>query len=139
MKMSICCKSIVMVTAMLLTNTAFAVKPGEEEDKQQCKKPKFRDFDPAANAEVLPETEVVFHVSRGAELHSITVDAKGEKLPVNVQNRVAFILVKSKLPANLREGFARIHVTAKAEDGGCMGQDGWLIKIKSEDSKVEKP
>jgi hypothetical protein len=51
-----------------------------------------------------------------------------------VLNRKTYIEVKTKLPASVGEGFARIHVTAKAEEGECAGQDGWLITVKDPNS-----
>lgn len=122
-------KSLFFLATMLFASSALAVKPGEEDDKKECKKPKFRDFVPENKAEVPPESEVSFHVSKGAALTSITAEAKGQKLPVSVDNRKTFIIVKTKLPADIREGFARIHVTARADEGDCLGQDGWLIKV----------
>ena len=52
------------------------------------------------------------------------------KMNLDVLNRKTYIQVKTKLPASIREGYARIHVTARAEEGDCMGQDGWLITVK---------
>lgn len=128
MKLANCWKTAVLISAVMFASTAWAVTPAEEEEKE-CKKPKFRDFVPEAKAEVPPESEVSFHVSRGADPHSVTAEAKGEKMDVNVQDKTTFLKATAKLPASLRDGFARIHVTAKAVDGGCLGQDGWLIKI----------
>lgn len=129
MKLANCWKTAVLISAVMFASTAWAVTPAEEEEKE-CKKPKFRDFVPEAKSEVAPESEVSFHVSRGADPHSVTADAKGEKMTVvNVQDKVTFLKVTTKLPSSLRDGFARIHVTAKAAEGGCLGQDGWLIKI----------
>ncbi|MGZ5001153.1 MAG: hypothetical protein ACXV7F_12715, partial [Methylomonas sp.] len=121
--------TIVLISAVMFTNAAFAVTPAEEPEKE-CKKPKFRDFAPAALSEVAPESEISFHVSRGADPLTVTAEAKGEKMPVKVDDKKTFLLVKAKLPTTLREGFARIHVAANATEGGCLGQDGWLIKIK---------
>ena len=127
-------KNAILIGAVMFANTVLAVTPAEDDEKV-CKKPKFREFFPAPKSEVLPESEISFHVSRGADPHSIIAEAKAEKMAVSVRDRVNFLQVSAKLPASLREGFARLHVAAKAEDGGCLGQDGWLIKIKGE----EKP
>lgn len=129
MKLANCWKTTVLVSAVLFTNAAFAVTPAEETEKE-CKIPKFRDFLPVALSEVAPESEISFHVSRGADPLTVTAEAKGEKMPVSVQDKTTFLLAKAKLPAALRDGFARIHVTANAVEGGCLGQDGWLIKIQ---------
>jgi hypothetical protein len=127
-------KSLLFIAAMLFASNAMAVKPGEDDDKKECKKPKFRDFVPEHKAEVAPGSEVSFHVSRGTLLTSIKAEAKGEKMDLAVLNRKTYIEVKTKLPASVGEGFARIHVTAKAEEGECAGQDGWLITVKDPNS-----
>jgi hypothetical protein len=133
-------KSILLIAAILFASTAHAVKPGEEEDKKDCKKPKFREFFPEPKAEVLPESEISFHVSHGAEPHTVTVDVKGEKVPANVVDRKSFLVVTAKLPAYIQDDYARIHVTARVApvEGGCMGQDGWLIKVKPAAAAVSK-
>mgnify|MGYP006267398129 CR=1 FL=1 len=121
-------KSLFLVLSLVFAGQAMAVKPNEEEPKE-CKKPKFRDFEPAHKAEVAPESEISFHISKGAALTSVTAEARGEPIELEVTNRKTYITAKSKLPASLRDGFVRIHVTAKAEEGDCLGQDGWLVKI----------
>lgn len=127
-------KTLLFIAAMLFASSAMAVKPGEEDDKKECKKPKFRDFVPEHKAEVAPGSEVSFHVSRGTLLTSIKAEAKGEKMDLDIQNRKTYIQVKTKLPPSVGEGFARIHVTARAEEGDCVGQDGWLITVKEPNS-----
>jgi hypothetical protein len=123
-------KSIFLVTTVLFAANSFAITPAED-DRKECKKPKFRDFMPADKAvDVAPESEVSFHVSRGTELHTIKATARGEKLPLEVKNRVTYVEVKTRLPATLQDGYVRIHVTADAAEGGCTGADGWLIKLK---------
>lgn len=132
MKLAKYWKTWMLVGTVLCTNLAWAVTPAEEAEKE-CKKPKFRDFVPEAKAEVLPESEISFHISRGADPLSVIATAKGEKMDVSVQDRKTFLMARAKLPATLKGGFARIHVAANAVEGGCLGQDGWLIKIKGEE------
>ena len=55
-------------------------------------------------------------------------------MDLDIQNRKTYIQVKTKLPPSVGEGFARIHVTARAEEGDCVGQDGWLITVKEPNS-----
>lgn len=138
MKLAKCWKSAVLIGAVILTQSAFAVTPEEDEDKKDCKKPKFREFVPAAKAEVRPESELAFHISRGADPHTITAEAKGEKVELTIRDRISFLTATGKLPATLRDGYARIHVTARAVDGGCLGQDGWLIKVSEAGAAAEK-
>ena len=128
-------KSLFLVLSLVYAGQAMAVKPNEEEPKE-CKKPKFRDFEPAHKAEVAPESEFSFHISKGTLLTSVTADVRGEPVELEVLNRKTYLSAKAKLPASLRDGYARIHVTAKAEEGECMGQDGWLVKIVDPNSAV---
>jgi hypothetical protein len=129
MKLTLLYKSVVFISALIFTGSVLAITP-DEDDRKVCKKPKFRDFVPANNAEALPEAEIAFHVSRGADPNHIKAEAKGQKLALTVVNKVAYLLVTAKLPPDIRDGYARIHVTAKAEDGECVGSDGWLVKLK---------
>lgn len=122
-------KTLTFFSAVIISSTALAITPEEEMANKVCKKPKFRDFTPAANAEVLPESDISFHVSRDADPLHVFVDIHGEKLPVKVENKVSFLKATSKLPAAVRDGFLRVHVSAKAADGECIGSDGWLLKI----------
>lgn len=135
MKLAKCWKTVILISAVIFTNAVFAVTPAEDEEKE-CKKPKFREFSPAPKSEVKPESEIAFHISRGADPHSVTAEAKSEKMAVKVQDKTSFLQVTAKLPASLREGFARIHITAKAAEGGCLGQDGWLIKVGNGEKPV---
>ncbi len=129
MKLSKRWKTVALLSAVMFTRLAGAVTPAEDEEKK-CKKPKFRDFAPVALSEVAPESEISFHVSHDADPLSVISTAKGEKMVVKVENKKTFLLAKAKLPATVRDGFARIHVAANALEGGCQGQDGWLIKIR---------
>ncbi len=138
MKLANCWKTVVLISAVMFANAAFAVTPAEETEKE-CKKPKFRDFLPAPKSEVAPESEISFHVSRGADPATVKATAKGEKIAVNVKDKTTFLLATAKLPATLRDGFARLHVTANAVEGGCLGQDGWLIKIQDVGASATPP
>lgn len=133
MKLTTGWKSVILISIISFSGAVLAATPDEETDKK-CKKPKFREFTPIQNTEVLPESQFSFHISRDADPLHITAEVKGEKVPVTVVNKIAFIMATAKLPASLREGFVRIHVTAKAAEGECVGGDGWLIRIKGPES-----
>lgn len=122
--------------AILLTGLAFAplvsaITPAEETEKK-CVKPKFRDFSPAPNLEVKPESDISFHINRNADPLHVSASAKKIPLKVVVNDKKTFYYVTAKLPAELRDGFARIHIEAKAAEGDCLGQDGWLIKVSEQ-------
>lgn len=131
MKSTIVRKSALLFIALIFSQMASAVTPAEEEDKK-CIKPKFRDFSPAVNAEVAPKSGISFHINRLADPNHISASAKKIPMTIQVVDKKTFYYVTAKLPDELTEGFARIHVQAKALDGECLGQDGWLIKIKGD-------
>lgn len=127
---------LLTVGFVLFSTSTFAVTPDEEEEKK-CIKPKFRDFAPANHAEVSPGTELAFHVSHNADPIKISADAKGQKLTLSIKDRKTFYEVKSQLPKELSNTFVRINTRAKANEGECIGQDGWLLKIKATESEAK--
>ncbi len=128
-------KSVFFLGLLVVSTSIFAVTPDEEEDKK-CIKPKFRDFAPAAKSEVIPGSEITFHVSHNTEPNTIGAEAKGQKMKVNVKDRKTFYEVKTNLPAELRNTYARISVHARGLEGECIGHDGWLIQIKGDETAV---
>lgn len=128
MKLSKSWKSAILLTGLAFAPMVSAITPAEEAEKK-CIKPKFRDFSPAPKSEVAPETELSFHVNRYADPLHIGASAKKIPMQVEVTDKQTFYYVTAKLPAELRDGFARIHIEAKSTEGDCIGSDGWLLKI----------
>ena len=128
MKATNACKSALLLTTLIFAQSVSAITPAEETEKK-CIKPKFRDFAPEHKSEVAPETEISFHINRFAEPEHIAASAKKIPMKVEVTDKQTFYYVTAKLPAELREGYARIHIEARSTEGDCVGQDGWLIKI----------
>lgn len=121
-------KGLLLILMLAFASSAYAVKPGEEE-KKECKKPKFRDFYPAHKSEMPPESEISFHVNKGTDLTTIKAEASDIPMSLRIDNRKIFAIIHAKLPPELQEGFVRIHILAKPLEGDCIGQDGWLIKV----------
>ncbi|MBD9357889.1 hypothetical protein [Methylomonas albis] len=140
MKLSNRWRGVFLLSAMVFSSAALALSPDEEEKLKECKRPKFRDFVPEQKAEVDAGVDIAFHVSHNADPFTVTAAVRGEKMKVNVVDKKTFYLVTAKLP-QLTPGFARVHVTAKSAESklesGCLGQDGWLLKINGEE--VAKP
>ena len=140
MKITTVWKALIFALPMIYASSAWSITPDEE--RFICKKPKFREFVPAHKAEVLPESEISFHISKGASPEHVTLEVKGEKLPVKVIDHKAFLVASAKIPATVRD-YARVHVTAKAAEGDCFGSDGWLIRVveagQTSASAVVKP
>ena len=128
-------KSLLALGLLIVSTSIFAVTPAEEEEKK-CIKPKFRDFAPATQSEVAPGSDISFHVSYNADPTKIGADAKGQKLPVNIKDRKTFYEVKSQLPKDLVNTYVRINTHAKAQEGECIGQDGWLLKVKAQEGEA---
>ncbi len=141
MRVSIRWKSALLLSTMVFSSAALALSPDEEERLKECKRPKFRDFVPEQKAEVDAGADIAFHVSHNADPLTIAADIHGEKIKVSVVDKKTFYFVSAKLP-QLSPGFVRIHLSAKSAESklesGCLGQDGWLIKIKG-DAVAAKP
>ncbi|CAD6874832.1 hypothetical protein [Methylomonas fluvii] len=137
MKLSNRWRGACLLGAMVFSTAALALSPDEEERLKECKRPKFRDFLPEQKAEVDAGAEISFHISHNADPLTVTAEARGEKMKVNVVDKKTFYFVTAKLPS-LTPGFARVHLTAKSAESklesGCLGQDGWLLKIKGEEA-----
>lgn len=121
-------KIATLLTVLVSAQAALAVTP-EEEAEKKCIKPKFRDFSPAPQSEVAPEAAISFHINHIADPNHVRASAKKIPMKVEVVDKKTFYYVTARLPAEITDGFARIHVEAKAAEGECIGQDGWLIKI----------
>ncbi len=119
--------SIAFLSTTLISANVLAY--GSDENKK-CRKPKFRDFEPAKLTEVEPGSEISFHVSRWASPDHITATAKKIPMQVNVIDKMNFFVVTANLPPELKGTFARISIAARAKEGRCKGKGGWLIKIK---------
>lgn len=130
------CLRITMLAGMAMF-AGGAMAYGSDSDEKKCKKPRFRAFEPVHLSEVDPETEISFHVSNWADPTTITAEARKVPMEVDVVDKMNFFVVTAKLPASISGKYARIHVTAKADDGRCLGQDGWLLKVKKAKTGAE--
>lgn len=124
-------KIALSVTVILLNGAAVAYSP--ETTEQDCKKPRFTDFNLTEYKapeliETAPESEFFFKVSPWADPSTIKLTAKKQPLAFTLESNSSFHKVKAKLPAALTGSFVRIDVSAKAVLG-CDEQDGWLIKV----------
>ena len=115
-----------MVVSLVTINSAFAYQ--DSFTNNGCKKPRFKSFTPPHKAEVAPQSEISFTVSGYADPTTIEATAKKIPLKLNVENKGSFFEVTAKLPPELVNKYARINLFAGAPLG-CVGKDGWLIKI----------
>ncbi len=122
---------VLLLGAMAFSQTAPAASEDDEMEKK-CIKPKFRDFLPADKSEVPPKSAISFHINHMADPLHVSASAKKIPMKVEVVDKHTFYYVTAKLPAELTDGYARIHVEAKSSEGDCVGEDGWLIKIQGD-------
>lgn len=133
--------AILLLATLAVTQPAFAAADDDESEKK-CIKPKFRDFSPADKSEASPKSAISFHINYFADPLHVKASAKKIPMKVEVVDKKTFYYVSAKLPEELKDGYARIHVEAKSSEGDCVGEDGWLLKIKdgvSASTPVAKP
>jgi len=130
-------KSLITLLCLLsFSHQAFSYNARSEEEKG-CKKPKFRTFVPEHLSEVEPGSEISFHVSNWAEPGTIKAEARKIPVKLTIIDKTNFFVAKGRLPGNLQNTFARINLFARSKEGGCLGQGGWLLKIKPEQTAAE--
>jgi hypothetical protein len=94
-----------------------------------CAKPNFSRFLPEANSEVKAGSEFSFVASANTHPKTIKVTVKDQPVELTIpENTESTYIVKGKLPASLKNTFARITINAQTSSQ-CKGSEGWLIKI----------
>lgn len=130
-------KSLITVLCLVsFSHQAFSYDVRSEEDTV-CKEPEFRTFVPEHLSEVEPGSEISFHVSNWADPDTIKAEARKIPLKLTIINKNVFFVAKGNLPDNLQNTYARINLFARSKKGGCLGQGGWLLKIKPEQTAAE--
>jgi len=94
-----------------------------------CIRAKISRFKPEHLATVAPGSEFSFAASGSNGPGHIHVSVKQQPIPVTIEDKETFYLVKGKLPENLKNTTVRISVNLKAKVGKCDAEDGWLLKI----------
>ena len=119
-----------MFALLLITNNSWAYGGGSSSSTKACAKPKFSEFVPAENTEVLSGSDFSFIASGNTHPESIKVTAKGipSAIKVTPLNAGSNFKVSGTLPESLKGNYARIAIDASAQNN-CQGAGGWLIKI----------
>ncbi len=120
-------KQLTSIVCLLLFSS-LSLAYNTKADDDACKKPKFRTFEPEHLSEVEPGSKISFHVSRNADPTTIKAETRGYPIKLDIVNKMVFFVATGQLPANLKDQYARINL--KARDNECLGQGGWLLKIK---------
>jgi len=94
-----------------------------------CFKAKISRFKPDHLESIKPGGEFQFAVSGSNGPGHIHVTIRQEAVPVTVENKETFYLVKGKLPDNIKNEVVRISVRAKAKFSKCDADGGILLKV----------
>ncbi|MFZ2449569.1 MAG: hypothetical protein WAW36_03520 [Methylovulum miyakonense] len=94
-----------------------------------CMKPKLAKFTPEHLATAAPESEISFVVLNIEHPSQISVRIKDIPVEILTEYKEPFYLVKTKLPASLRNTAARVNIKISAKSAHCEGEGGWLLKI----------
>lgn len=94
-----------------------------------CIRAKITRMQPAHLSSVAPGSEFSFAASGSNGPGHIHVTIKQQPIPVTIEDKETFYLVKGKLPPELKNTTVRVSVNLRAKVGKCDAEDGWLLKI----------
>lgn len=94
-----------------------------------CIRAKISRFKPEHLATVAPGSEFSFAASGSNGPGHIHVSIKQQPVPVIIEDKDTFYLVKGKLPEDIKNTTVRISVNLKSKVGKCDAEDGWLLKV----------
>lgn len=95
----------------------------------ECIRAKISRVKPEHLSTVPPGSEFSFAASGGNGPGHIHVSIKQRAIPVTIEDKETFYLVKGKLPEDIKNATVRISASLKAKVGKCDAEDGWLYKI----------
>ena len=98
-------------------------------DDQSCIRAKISHVKPDHLATVSPESEFSFTVSGSNGPGHIHVSIRQEPVPVTVEDKDSFYLVKGKLPIQYKNDTVRLSIKVKAKVKQCDSDTGILLKI----------
>ena len=126
---------VVAMVAYSNGNTAWAYGSGPAANTADpCLKVVVSGFNPPPfsretnNTEVNPGSDFSFLISREAKKNTIKVSVKGESIPTTMTPHQNGMLVKGKLPPEIKGKYIRVEIAAKGPNE-CDRIDGWLLKI----------
>ena len=102
---------------------------GSGGDDSACIKAKITRFKPEHLSTVAPGAEFQFAVSGSNGPGHIHVSIRQEPVPLTVENKDTFYLVKGKLPDTIKNEMVRISVKAKSKFTKCDADEGVLLKV----------
>ncbi len=127
---------VLMLTSFSMNVMAYG---GGARATTKCKKPRFSEMAPPKSTVVEPGAEFSFIASRDTKPKSIKVRIKGQEVPLATENKkIGGIQVSGNLPADIKQGFVRVAVSAET-NRSCEGSDGWLLKIEDSAAQDDQP
>lgn len=117
---------VIFVLSIFSTNV---LAYGTSSSKKACAKPTFTQFTPAHLASVEPQSEFSFLASALTNPETMKVSVKKQPVDVVINKINRGYSVVGKLPESLQGTFARVNIKATGTNN-CVGNDGWLLKIK---------
>lgn len=118
----------VFLSLLFISIAANAWAYGSSSSTKSCTKPKFSEFVPADKTEVPAASDFSFTASAATYPESIQVTVKKQPVAIKVTENNGAYRVTGKLPASLRNTYARINISAEGPSR-CKGSGGWLINI----------
>ena len=94
-----------------------------------CEKIRFEKFQPENLATVAPGSEFSFTAFNVEKPEQIEVAVKSIPVEVAAEAKGNLYRVTGKLPAELKNTTARIHIKATTKVEKCNGENGWLVTI----------
>lgn len=129
-------KTLLMIATLGFSLNSFAAMDhsghnmgGGGGSSANCMKPHFSKFQPEHLATVAPEAEFSFMTTGVQKPEQIEVFVKSQPVKVTVEDKDSFMIVKGKLPADLKNTAARIQVKVTTKLERCNAEDGWLVTI----------
>jgi hypothetical protein len=94
-----------------------------------CEKIRFEKFQPENLATVAPESEFAFTAFNVEKPEQIEVTVKSIPVHVTAETKGNLYRITGKLPAELKNTTARIHIKGTTKVEKCNGENGWLLTI----------
>lgn len=94
-----------------------------------CIRAKISRIKPEHLATVAPGAEFSFAASGSNGPGHIHVSIKQQAIPLTIEDKDTFYLVKGKLPTDIKNTTVRVSVFLKSKVGKCDAEDGWLLKV----------
>ena len=125
-------KTLIFLILLAAISTATLAR-----EPYKCQKIRYSNFKPKHKAEAIPGSVFSFTASKQALPNTIRVKVKKTPVDVKVEKKGEFYKVTGRLPADMKNTFARISILGNAVME-CETKGGWLVNITGA-AGTEKP